>query len=157
MNTTSALNGVTDDDAPAVLFSRDQSFVPTINLFSVPTPHRPMSLQNRQMVRHEGEDNGHGKWSCNKDKEAGCIHVTMAQHLLQRLILGDPAARYSGPDLTPGVCSLRFDLATILVNLPPQIPGCVALFKRSSRSRICRSCHRSGHPCQKIGKFICAQ
>lgn len=81
------------------MFSRDQTHAPTINMFSVPTSHRTTSLQNRHMVRHEGEDNGQGTWVCSKDKEAGCTHVSLAQDHLQRLLHSDSSAQFEGADV----------------------------------------------------------
>lgn len=107
---TNSIGLLDDEDVQTVLFSRDQSQLPIINLFSVPTPHRAMSLQNRHVVRYEGQDDGDGKWVCSKDKETRCVHVAKAQHVLQQLILEDPLARHSDTGFDPGKCSLTSDL-----------------------------------------------
>lgn len=54
-----------------------------------------MALGNRQIVRHEGNDSGQGRWSCSKHKEAACGHISVAQDFLQQLLQIDPEARHS--------------------------------------------------------------
>lgn len=93
---------ISDGDVDTELFSRDSSsHVPTINLFSVLTPGCAMSLKNRQIVTYEGDDNGHGRWSCTRDKEAGCTHVSQACDRLQQLVQADPHARHTTDDMPP--------------------------------------------------------
>ncbi|KAJ7578889.1 hypothetical protein C8J56DRAFT_1110903 [Mycena floridula] len=61
-----------------------------INTFSVGLSNE----QKRQIVLHDGSDNGSGKWTCQKcGHRQRCLHIKRAQDALQRLIHVNPDAK----------------------------------------------------------------
>lgn len=71
---------------PAVLFHRqpigEDRFV---NDFSVNTMNL-RTAKGRAFVKYEGEDSGHGTWSCSKDRMNTCCHIASAREQLSALL-----------------------------------------------------------------------
>jgi hypothetical protein len=78
-----------DEHTEPILFSRqrcidDKTF---LNHFSVPTLRECRLLNSRVVVRHEGDDSGHGTWTCSKEPSTiNCAHVVHCQNTLQQLV-----------------------------------------------------------------------
>lgn len=60
------------------------------NLFSVASPNQ-LAVKSRAIVRHDGDDNGSGVWTCSKDVRA-CMHIKWARDYLRQLMQEDPEA-----------------------------------------------------------------
>lgn len=74
------------------MFSREASEDQSItHLFSVAVPGQ-RSVKNRSIVYHIGSDNGSGSWTCSKDGNSHCGHISSARHHLQKLVHADPHA-----------------------------------------------------------------
>jgi hypothetical protein len=61
----------------------------------VPSPNQ-RSLRANAIVIHNGLDTGIGEWTCNKDSTTNCAHITLARHMLQKLVTADLLARDEG-------------------------------------------------------------
>ena len=79
---------------PVIMFSRDVGEVneEITHLFSVSTPGQ-CSVKSRSIVYHTGSDDGSGLWTCSRDGDSQCGHITSARHHLQKLVHADPHAR----------------------------------------------------------------
>jgi hypothetical protein len=77
-----------------ILFSRQLAEDNGIfqNSFSVSLPGQN-SVKARAIVLHHGDDTGTGVWTCLKDSNSQCAHITRARHQLQKLVKVDPTAR----------------------------------------------------------------
>ena len=66
----------------------DQSIT---HLFSVSTPGQ-RSVKYRSIVYHVRSENGLGSWTCSRDGNSHCGHISSARHHLQKLVHADPHA-----------------------------------------------------------------
>jgi hypothetical protein len=78
-----------DEYAEPILFSRqscadEKTF---LNHFSVPARQGCRLLNGRVIVIHEGDDSGHGIWTCSKEPSIlNCAHIQHCQNTLRQLI-----------------------------------------------------------------------
>ncbi|KAJ7739668.1 hypothetical protein DFH07DRAFT_752074 [Mycena maculata] len=83
------------DENEVVLFSRllnwDDSEDIFLNHFSCPSPHK-IGLTGRVVVTYEGDDEGNGRWNCEKDS-GPYLHVGSCRKKFQQLVQGDPEAQ----------------------------------------------------------------
>ena len=85
------------DDSPTtkavVMFLQDVGEVneEITHLFSISTPGQ-RSVKSQSIVYHIGSDDGSGRWTCSKDGNSQCGHITSAQHHLQKLVHADSHA-----------------------------------------------------------------
>ncbi|KAJ7574366.1 hypothetical protein C8J56DRAFT_803143 [Mycena floridula] len=92
-----------------------------INTFSVGLSNE----QKRQIIHHDGSDDGSGKWTCGKcGQRQRCLHIKRAQDALQRLIQVDPDAKDERTDAEaaqdlPEALSFSTDEAISFLELAP--------------------------------------
>lgn len=79
-----------------------------IHRFSVGRGADTSSLYGRVIVRHEGPDDGGGKWRCAKDSIRGvsCVHVKATKRFLSQGQESDAEEARDGDDAGVDVCEL---------------------------------------------------
>lgn len=92
-----------------VLFSRESMGVgndQAIHRFSVGRGAETSSLYGRVIVKHEGPDQGGGKWRCAKDSGRGlaCIHVKATKRFLSQGQDSDAEEEGGDNDVGVDVC-----------------------------------------------------
>ncbi|KAK7055857.1 hypothetical protein R3P38DRAFT_3385700 [Favolaschia claudopus] len=75
------------NDDEIILFSRlkDGDSETVLNHFSCPSPNK-RGLSGRSVVVYDGTDSGQGKWTCLKDLNSPCGHVSMCRKKLEQLL-----------------------------------------------------------------------
>ncbi|KAJ7849341.1 hypothetical protein B0H13DRAFT_2285060 [Mycena leptocephala] len=81
-----------DCDEEIILFSRqiELTDLEFVNRFSCPSPNK-RGLAGRVVVTYEGDDEGKGKWNCEKDS-GPCLHVSSCSRKFHQLVHVDPDA-----------------------------------------------------------------
>ncbi|KAK7030574.1 hypothetical protein R3P38DRAFT_3511249, partial [Favolaschia claudopus] len=74
------------NDDEIILFSRlkDGDSETVLNHFSCPSPNK-RGLGGQSVVVYDGTDSGQGKWTCLKDLNSPCGHVSMCRKKLEQL------------------------------------------------------------------------
>lgn len=91
-----------------------------VNDFSVNTMNL-RTAKGRAFVKYEGEDSGHGTWSCSKDRVNACSHISSAREHLSALLRVEMSVPEEGTDAgeywatsVPGVVKLITHIALMV-------------------------------------------